>query len=120
MNADWYGGTTSYKVEGPFRSVSNGRTPICSSTLPARTVEGPFRSVSNGRGYSCGLHTSGAVFCWGWLPVDFVAELPGTLAAFSTGDWHSCGLRPDGTVDCWSPYHVASPGVVRWTDTTLE
>ena len=83
-------------------------------------MEGPFSSVSNGRGYSCGLRTDGTVFCWGWLPTDFMVELPGTFAAFSTGDWHSCGLRPEGTVGCWSPYHMPSPRSVQWTATTIE
>jgi len=76
-----------------------------------------FASVSAGAdGHSCGLATSGAVYCWGYqgngqlgdnsgadqsTPA-LVQASPGvSFTAVTTGSVHSCALASSGAVYCW-------------------
>src|SRR6266545_2324690 len=76
-----------------------------------------FSAVSSGKdGHSCGLATSGAVYCWGWggngglgnnsfastlAPVLTQAPPGVTFTAITTGVLHSCALATNGDVYCW-------------------
>jgi len=54
---------------------------------------------SSAGGHTCGVVTSGAVFCWGGIPVN-VSGGP-LFRSVTVGLSHSCGLTPDGTAYCW-------------------
>ncbi|MEX2157053.1 MAG: Ig-like domain-containing protein [Gemmatimonadales bacterium] len=61
-----------------------------------------FGSVSAGRGYTCGLTTSGAAYCWGAIYGGPVAVSGGfSFSALATGEAHACGLTSAGAAYCW-------------------
>ncbi len=89
----------------------------CCRTAPAQ-VAGPtkFAQISAGGIHTCGLSTTGEVFCWGnendgRLGVGSLekrdrpspAAVIGSLrfSSVSARGWHSCGLARSGAVYCW-------------------
>ena len=53
-------------------------------------------------GGSCGVVTSGAVYCWGSsTPIPVIESGGLTFATITVGIGHLCGLTPDGTAYCW-------------------
>lgn len=93
------------------------------STTPPDSL-GVSHRYKEGSGHTCGLTTSGAIFCWGddsdlqigrgpfsggsngvsATPSRVTGgELPGgvTFVAVSTGSRHSCGVGSDGSAYCW-------------------
>lgn len=94
------------------------------SSVPVAVVAGQtFSRISAGYLHTCGLTTSGVVFCWGengdlqlgrgpQTGSSFAdgtpaavggGELPGgvTFAAVSAGLNHTCGVGSDGSAYCW-------------------
>ncbi len=78
---------------------------------------GPFPAakISAGEGFSCGMDTEGAAYCWGAnatgqlgvgdftprLVPERVVGLPGPVASISAGGSHACAVLDDGQVFCW-------------------
>src|SRR4029077_18747338 len=73
-----------------------------------------FASVRAGSGFTCGLLSGGAAYCWGANQVgqlgtgDTIARLSPapvsdgfSFATLSVGTDHSCGVTPDGRGLCW-------------------
>jgi alpha-tubulin suppressor-like RCC1 family protein len=97
---------------------NTGQLGTGSSTLPATTpvaVGGglTFRSVSAGAGFSCGVTTGNAAYCWGFnsggrlgigdtittfSPVAVSGGL--SFASVSTG-FHTCGPTTNNVLYCW-------------------
>lgn len=82
-----------------------------------------FKAVAAGNGFSCGLTTTGAAYCWGrndagelgngtmtqsLVPVPVAGGL--TFVALSTGIFHVCGLTTDGSAYCWGANFVGELG----------
>jgi alpha-tubulin suppressor-like RCC1 family protein len=87
-----------------------------SPTTPVAVAGGlTFAMISAGWELSCGVTTSGGVYCWGsnesgqlgngWTTWAGNAPVPvsGSLsfASVSAGKEHACGLTHDGTAYCW-------------------
>jgi len=114
-------------------------TPLCNgfscSPTPVPVVGGlTFAAVSAGTGYTCGVTTAGAAYCWGYngtgqlgdgtaterlSPVAVLGGL--TFAAVSTagdpsGSGHTCGLTVTGGAYCWGFNHYGELG--NGTNTT--
>jgi len=99
-------------------SASTGTTTAIVDSL------GNVKRFKQGSGHSCGLTTTGAIYCWGddgelqlgrgpvssggnsagATPARVIGgELPGsvTFVSVSTGSRHSCGVGSDGAAYCW-------------------
>jgi len=67
-------------------------------------VDSVFTSVAAGSGFTCGLVSRGAVYCWGFR---FDSGRPTTtrglpsLVAIEAGVNHMCGLDSQGAAYCW-------------------
>jgi alpha-tubulin suppressor-like RCC1 family protein len=89
--------------------------PAASQPLPERSGSSDWRSVTTGNGFSCGIRTTGRLFCWGWNHVGEAGSDPDTDPPTPTqvtgggADWttvaaggsHACGLRRPGRLFCW-------------------
>ncbi|WP_394788913.1 RCC1 domain-containing protein [Rhodoferax sp.] len=92
-----------------------------------------WRQVSAGQAHTCGLDTTGAVFCWGsnrWgqlgnasvadsrVPVPVAAPPQAALPfkAVSVGANHSCALDNSGQVFCWGDNRRFQLGVANLAD----
>ena len=65
-----------------------------------------FQSIVAGGDQTCGLATSGTVYCWSLEGEDELtagrpAEVPGTYVSVSNGTHHTCGITTDGAAYCW-------------------
>jgi alpha-tubulin suppressor-like RCC1 family protein len=70
------------------------------STAPIAVSGGlAFAGVSAGFGYTCGVTTSSAAYCWWFSPVLVSGSL--TFATVSAGAAHSCGVTTGGAAYCW-------------------
>jgi alpha-tubulin suppressor-like RCC1 family protein len=83
--------------------------------IPAPPVQPPaFRAVVGGTGFSCALHVSGGVKCWGanahgelgdgtTTDSDRPVQVSGIagVTALAAGQTHACALLADGTAWCW-------------------
>ena len=84
--------------------------------VPTQIGSDDWLDVYAGQEHSCGLHSSGAVWCWGWgfdgelgmENVDFSStpvEVPGLppMVSLATGgtSTSTCALTEDGTPWCW-------------------
>ena len=62
---------------------------------------GSFSVVSAGAYYTCGLHDTGAIECWGSNGEGQADAPAGRFISVSAGGWHTCGLRDTGAIKCW-------------------
>jgi hypothetical protein len=79
---------------------------------PNPVPDGAYQQVACGRNFNCGLLATGAVSCWGDVPEDLPATLPGPFSQISAGSYECdvrgctsggrtlCALSPDGGADC--------------------
>ena len=71
-------------------------------------------AITAGRGYSCALHQTGSISCWGnddygqlgdgtnnYSSVPVKVQGIDDAAAISAGAWSSCALHNDGNISCW-------------------
>jgi len=67
--------------------------------------------LSAGGLHACGIHTSGAVKCWGHDGWSESSPPSGTFQAVSAGLNHTCGILSSGTIKCWgnNEYRQSSP-----------
>src|SRR6266496_3772804 len=119
-----------------FGELGDGKNPQPSST-PSPVQGGiHFRSVTVGEWHSCGLSTSGIVYCWGLndvsqLGIDSSVTCPEahpcsplptpvsgglTFKAVTAGTRHTCALTVDGVAYCWG--NNTSGQVGAWTTET--
>lgn len=89
-------------------SFDNAAAPTATVPLSART------SVALGNGFSCGVTTSHAAYCWGrneggqggngstfWSGFPTLVSVTDPIAAVSASEASVCALTTTGTVDCW-------------------
>ena len=74
-------------------------------------------------GRTCGVVTTGAVFCWGpWGPAPVNASGGLLFRSVTVGLSHSCGLTPDGRAYCWggnSSGELGNGSIVSSSDPVL-
>jgi alpha-tubulin suppressor-like RCC1 family protein len=86
-----------------------------SSSPPAEVGTADWRQVAAGGGHTCGVRTTGRLYCWGSgafgalgygddeqqaTPIEVAGNLT-TWATVSAGYFHTCGLRTDHHLFCW-------------------
>src|SRR5205085_11779525 len=64
-----------------------------------------FQSIGSGDAFTCGLNTTGKVYCWGNLVgggslVPLLNDAP-AFTSLTVGGGHACALTSDGTAYCW-------------------
>ena len=109
---------------------SDGSGDACSTTPKAVSGRRPFVSISVANGFTCGLTTSGAAYCWGHnsdgrlgtgdtlrttVPVAVVGGL--SLVSVSAGGAHSCGLTATGAAYCWGSNEHSQLGTTSASET---
>jgi alpha-tubulin suppressor-like RCC1 family protein len=110
----WGTGTSGQLGSGVANS--NVPRPLTTGALPAGTF---FQEVTAGTNFSCGLTTSGDVYCWGanesgQLGNNTMTSSAGPLAVVTSGianykgfrkvkagGRHACALHADGDLYCW-------------------
>ncbi|MBN2498820.1 MAG: hypothetical protein JXR96_29785, partial [Deltaproteobacteria bacterium] len=72
-----------------------------------------WTAVDTGNNHTCGLKSSGTLWCWGWnhhgqlgLGSDENRDTPARVSgsgwqSVSAGNHHSCAIETDGTPRCW-------------------
>jgi len=79
-------------------------TAPAEDTAPEEIVLGPYVEVAAASTYTCGLHESGHVRCWGTPLQDVGQTVPPddvTFTTISAGYYHVCGLTTSGSAVCW-------------------
>ncbi len=82
-------------------------------------VETPFIGVTAGDGFSCGLVSRGAVYCWGLFGPPAMVMRPRTvpglppISAIDAGTSHVCALTTSGEVYCWGHGFTPYDGIQR-------
>jgi alpha-tubulin suppressor-like RCC1 family protein len=110
---------------GPLGIIEDPTRPFGHSPWPVPVAtDVKFSSLSTGARHSCGLATTGTLYCWGSpvgeyfgerrlvpVPLDFETKF---ASIFSSGPYffaHSadvmCGLTADGRAHCWGANRVA-------------
>jgi alpha-tubulin suppressor-like RCC1 family protein len=70
------------------------------STTPVAVAGGlAFAALSVGRNGTCGITTTGAMYCWGPSLTAIGSGLP--FAIVSSGRYHTCGVTVGGVGYCW-------------------
>jgi alpha-tubulin suppressor-like RCC1 family protein len=113
---DLNGGSLAAALDVPFTTGAEAQALV-------------FAAVSAAGGYSCGLTTAGAAYCWGinnegelgsatnsecgdncsTLPVPVAGGL--TFQSVSVGLYHACALSTNGTPYCWGSSNFGALGV---------
>jgi alpha-tubulin suppressor-like RCC1 family protein len=100
------------------------------STLPTVVKSGTseklvFQALGAGEQWTCGLTTTGRVYCWGFLssaaPRQLTPQLYTTTATFtslSVGRVHACALTADGSAFCWGANESGQLGDGTTTERT--
>jgi alpha-tubulin suppressor-like RCC1 family protein len=124
--ADCWGWNSTGQL-GTSTTESCGSGNPCSTTPVAVSGGLSFATISAGDGFTCGLPTSGTLYCWGGdsvgelgngtttssaAPVPVVGGL--TFAAVSTsfGYYHACGVTTAGKAYCWGQNDSGELGAV--------
>lgn len=90
-----------------FCALRKSGTVVCweaaGYTQDGETVapQGKFIDVSAGSGLSCGIRTSGALFCWGSNSSGESQPPSGSFKQVSAGGAFACALRNSGEIVCW-------------------
>ena len=100
-------GALGYAATDPCQYDEPTNSLIACTQRPV-LVEGGhrFAQVGTGEGFTCGLTTDGAAYCWGLYPergsITPVA-VPGALAfaALSVDAQRACGIAAGGSASCW-------------------
>ena len=99
---------------------------------PTNAPDGRFRAVSvggstgSGGFYTCAIHETGTIECWGANYIDggqhgYVNRAPeGSFTAVSTGYTHACGLRTTGEIECWGHNSVGQTDTPAGSFTALS
>jgi alpha-tubulin suppressor-like RCC1 family protein len=120
------GGLTFIRIsasQGTDTTTSRGAQRDTTITATNDTIITDKTEKSDGFGHTCGLTTTGAVYCWGdnsdlqlgvgpttggsgpiGFPLQVLGgELPGnvTFTTVSAGTRHTCGVGSDGNAYCW-------------------
>ncbi len=118
----------------PPAPAATGEQPV-----PKRAGSSDWRQVSAGGRHSCGIRTSGRLFCWGAddrgqlgdggtnTPQPMPVEVAGgetDWVAVSAGYDHTCALRSSGRLYCWGiddngELGDGSPGEARTVPTQV-
>ena len=69
--------------------------------VPIRISAPSFTAISAGAHYTCGLHGTGAIECWGNNRFGQADAPAGSFTAVSAGQYHTCGLHDTGAIECW-------------------
>jgi alpha-tubulin suppressor-like RCC1 family protein len=100
------------------------------STLPTVVKSGTseklvFQALGAGEQWTCGLTTTGRVYCWGYVssatPKQLTPQLYTTTATFtslSVGRVHACALTADGSAYCWGANDSGQLGDSTTTERT--
>ena len=129
----WGSNSNGLLGAGPKAEVCEvffGNLVSCSTTPVAVTGGLTFTSLSVANGFTCGLNTSGAAYCWGnnggaqlgtgdrldrTVPVAVVGGL--TFTSVSAGSSHACGLTATGAAYCWGENKFGQLGTTLVADT---
>ena len=105
-----------YNSNGQLGNNSGVGSSLAYTPAPVAVSGGlTFKAVSAGAYHTCGLTTSGAIYCWGLDSrgelgdgtTSFVNSAPVavsgglTFVAVTVSDDHSCGLAAAGAAYCW-------------------
>jgi alpha-tubulin suppressor-like RCC1 family protein len=111
-----------------------GRSDTVAHRVPLKVTGGViFRGLVAGLGHTCGLTTTGEVYCWGnnrsgQLGSVFLGQFASptrvegipAMTALAAGDYHTCGLTNDGIAYCWGDNAVGQLGDGRISSTPFE
>ena len=101
-------GATRQNPDGTWTTSGVNPTPV--------QVPGSWASISAGEAQTCGLHTDGTAWCWGYNPYGQLgtatnagsstpnptpAQIPGAWTTLSTGQNNTCGVQANNTGWCW-------------------
>ena len=76
-------------------------------------MDGRFMALAGGTGYTCGITTTGRIYCWGSSsegrlgpaadagPGALPLPSPETFVALEAGEAHTCALNGAGAAFCW-------------------
>ena len=111
-----------YNYDGELGNGSNTGPQVCAyepcSTTPVAVSGGlSFATVSAGGGFTCGVTTGGAAYCWGIDGFSFTDNLTPvpvsgglTFAALNAGNDHTCAVTPSGAAYCWGNNYAGELG----------
>lgn len=96
-------------------------------TTPTRIVGAPaFADLVPGASFTCGVTTSGDLYCWGTIPTDTTGSrsmrtvVTGmSFTQVAAGSAHICGLTQSGDVYCWGKNTSGQLGTGDIIDTKL-
>jgi alpha-tubulin suppressor-like RCC1 family protein len=99
--------TRTEESSGHIQSLSVSVTSP--ATFPDTTsISGVYSKISSGRGRTCGIHSNGDLYCWGFGPTGSGSSnstLPGFVgsgyASVAAGFYHACGIQTSGALYCW-------------------
>lgn len=109
------GQADSYPAD--VQTAADALAPVA---IPASTG---WRAISTGDGHSCGVSTSGELWCWGRnsdheLGADTRVQVREPVLVTSDGGWlsvsagqnHTCALKQDRSIWCWGLNTAAAGG----------
>ncbi|MBL9023472.1 MAG: hypothetical protein JNL21_14840 [Myxococcales bacterium] len=101
-------GGAAYCVGGGYNGLlGDGDETDHYVTEPVLAGRETYTSISVGAEHACGVTEAGALFCWGYLPVEGTTASPTQVgtdsdwASVSAGEEHTCAIKVDGTLHCW-------------------
>jgi alpha-tubulin suppressor-like RCC1 family protein len=122
--------------DGGFGRLGNGDDNQSSSPVQVSGQEAQWLQIEAGEHHSCGLTTSGRIFCWGWgndgrlgrgsnSSSDVPVEVSGnhtTWTSLSVGYQHACAVRGVASVKeltCWGDGSYGKLGLGSSSDVSV-